>query len=395
MIDPCEITILMPCLNEAETLAICIRKALDFLCRAGLTGEVLVADNGSTDGSREIAASHGARVWPVAERGYGSALLAGIGAARGKYVIMGDSDDSYDFSQLGPFVEKLREGFQLVMGNRFAGGIFPGAMPPLHRYVGNPVLTAVGRLFFHSSCKDFHCGLRGFDREAILQLDLQAPGMEFASEMVVKATIAKLSIAEVPTTLSPDGRTRPPHLRSWHDGWRHLRFLLLFSPRSIFFYPGFTLTVIGLAAMIWLLPHSRHVGRMNFDVHTLLFSAVAVVIGFQSMEFWVFSKIYGMREGILPADPAFCTVSAMFTVEIGLLFGGTLVLTGLALAICALSSWGAAHFGPLSVTATMRLVIPSSTAMLLGFQVIYSAFFVGILQVRASPRPTALPDLKL
>jgi glycosyltransferase involved in cell wall biosynthesis len=392
MIDTCEITILMPCLNEAETLATCIRKARDFLCHAGLSGEVLVADNGSTDGSQEIALSHGARVWPVAERGYGSALLAGIRAARGRYVIMGDSDDSYDFSRLEPFVEKLRAGFQLVMGNRFAGGILPGAMPPLHRYLGNPVLTAIGRLFFRSSCKDFHCGLRGFDREAILRLDLQAPGMEFASEMVVKATIAKLSIAEVPTTLSPDGRTRPPHLRSWRDGWRHLRFLLLFSPRSIFLYPGFTVSMTGLAAMIWLLPHSRHLGRMTFDVHTLLFAAVAVVIGFQSMAFWVFSKIYGMREGIVPPDPAFSAISAMFTVETGLLFGAALLLVGLGLAICALSSWGAAHFGPLSVTQTMRLVIPSSAALLLGFQVIYGAFFISILQVRASSRLTAALD---
>ncbi len=392
MIDSCEITILMPCLNEAETLATCIRKALAFLKGAGLSGEVLVADNGSTDGSREIAASQGARVWPVAERGYGSALLAGIRAAHGKYVIMGDSDDSYDFSRLDPFVEKLRAGFQLVMGNRFAGGILPGAMPALHRYLGNPVLTTIGRLFFRSSCKDFHCGLRGFDREAILRLDLQAPGMEFASEMVVKATIAKFSIAEVPTTLSPDGRTRPPHLRSWRDGWRHLRFLLLFSPRSVFFYPGFAVFMMGLAGMIWLLPHSRQVGRMTFDVHTLLFAAVAVVIGFQAMAFWVFSKIYGMREGIVPPDPRFCAVCAMFTVETGLLFGAALLLIGLGLAIWALSSWGAARFGPLSVTATMRLVIPSSAALLLGFQVIYSAFFVGILQVRASLRPAAVPD---
>jgi hypothetical protein len=264
-------------------------------------------------------------------------------------------------------------------------------MPALHRYLGNPVLTAIGRLFFHSSCRDFHCGLRGFDREAILGLDLQAPGMEFASEMVVKATIAKLAIAEVPTTLSPDGRTRPPHLRSWRDGWRHLRFLLLFSPRSIFFYPGFAVSLIGLVVMIWLLPHSRQVGRMTFDVHTLLFAAVAVVIGFQAMSFWVFSKIYGMREGILPPDPQFCTVCAMFTVETGLLFGAALLLIGLGLAIWALSSWGAARFGPLSVTATMRLVIPSSAALLLGFQIIYSAFFVGILQVRASSRLTAIP----
>ena len=236
--EPCELTILMPCLNEAETLGICIEKALSFLARTGIAGEVVIADNGSTDGSQAIAEGLGARVVPVPARGYGSALLGGIEAARGRYVIMGDSDDSYDFSRLELFVEQLRAGYALVMGNRFKGGIMPGAMPALHRYLGNPVLTAIGRLFFRSPCGDFHCGLRGFDREAILALDLQAPGMEFASEMVVKATINRLRMTEVPTILSPDGRSRPPHLRSWRDGWRHLRFLLLFSPRWLFLYPG-------------------------------------------------------------------------------------------------------------------------------------------------------------
>ncbi len=226
----CELTILMPCLNEAETLATCIAKAMSYLDRSGVNGEVLIADNGSTDGSQAIAEAAGARVVAVAAKGYGSALLGGIQAARGRFVIMGDSDDSYDFSKLDAFVEKLREGYALVMGNRFKGGIAPGAMPPLHRYIGNPVLTTIGRVFFRSPCGDFHCGLRGFDRRAILDLDPQAPGMEFASEMVVKATIHGLRITEVPTTLSPDGRSRPPHLRSWRDGWRHLRFLLLFSP---------------------------------------------------------------------------------------------------------------------------------------------------------------------
>jgi glycosyltransferase involved in cell wall biosynthesis len=252
--DPLELTILMPCLNEAETLAACIIKANAFLARSGMTGEVIIADNGSTDGSQEIARAHDARVVDIPMRGYGAALQGGIRAARGKYIIMGDSDDSYDFNALEPFVEKLRQGYQLVMGNRFLGGIMPGAMPPLHRYLGNPVLTAIGRLFFHSPCGDFHCGLRGFSRHAALMLDLQSTGMEFASEMVVKATVLKLTIAEVPTVLSPDGRSRPPHLRSWRDGWRHLRFLLVFSPRWLFLYPGFAMFAVGLLATFWLLP---------------------------------------------------------------------------------------------------------------------------------------------
>ena len=237
--DEVELTILMPCLNEAETIGRCVGKARAFLAQSGVAGEVLIADNGSTDGSQAIAESLGARVVPIAARGYGNALIGGIQTACGRFVIMGDSDDSYDFSALGGFIEKLRAGYQLVMGNRFQGGILPGAMPPLHRYVGNPILTTIGRLFFRSPCGDFHCGLRGFDRDAILALDLQAPGMEFASEMVVKATTNKLRITEVPTTLAPDGRSRPPHLHSWRDGWRHLRFLLLFSPRWLFLFPGF------------------------------------------------------------------------------------------------------------------------------------------------------------
>ncbi|MBV9252302.1 MAG: glycosyltransferase family 2 protein [Acetobacteraceae bacterium] len=281
----CELTILMPCLNEAETLARCIAKARAFLARAGVNGEVVIADNGSTDGSQQIAEREGARVVPIPERGYGSALLGGLRAARGRYVIMGDSDDSYDFSRLERFVEKLRAGYELVMGNRFKGGIMPGAMPPLHRYLGNPVLTTVGRLFFRSPCGDFHCGLRGFDRDAILGLDLQAPGMEFASEMVVKATIRGLRITEVPATLSPDGRSRAPHLRSWRDGWRHLRFLLLFSPSWLFLYPGAGLFALGVASMLWLLPHRRVLAGATLDIHTLFYASLGVAVGFHSMLF--------------------------------------------------------------------------------------------------------------
>ena len=381
----CELTILMPCLNEAETLARCIVKARAFLSRSGVNGEVLVADNGSTDGSQAIAGDNGARVVSVTARGYGSALLGGIKAAHGRFVIMGDSDDSYDFSALDAFVTKLREGFHLVMGNRFLGGIRPGAMPALHRYLGNPVLTGIGRLFFRSSCGDFHCGLRGFDRDAILRLDLQATGMEFASEMVVKATIYKLKIAEVPTTLSPDGRSRPPHLRSWRDGWRHLRFLLLFSPRWLFLYPGFGVFVAGLLGMVLLSRQPLTLGTVTFDIHTLLYASAATTVGFQSIQFWVFAKIYGMREGIVPSDPWFRSIVSVITLERGLIFGAVLLLAGVGVGIYALSSWGLASFGSLEPSDTMRLVIPSVTAILLAFQIAYGAFFLSVLEIRASP----------
>ena len=379
-----ELTILMPCLNESETLATCIQKARAFLDRARIDGEVVIADNGSTDGSQDIAVANGARVVPIPVRGYGSALIGGIRAARGRYVIMADSDDSYDFSALDPFVEKLRQGWQLVMGNRFQGGIAPGAMPKLHRYLGNPVLTAVGRVFFGSPCGDFHCGLRGFERDAILSLDLQATGMEFASEMVVKATIHKLKVTEVPTTLSPDGRSRPPHLRSWRDGWRHLRFLLLFSPRSLFLYPGMALLLPGSLLSVWLLPASRHIGGLQLDIHTLLYTSVAMVIGVQAILFWVFAKIYGQRERIVPLDPAFDAALQAATLERVLIAGGVLVLSGLGLGVYALSAWNAHGFGQLSPDMTMRIVIPSATAILIGMQLAYSAFFLTLLGISAS-----------
>ena len=383
---PCELTILMPCLNEAETLATCIAKARGYLQRSGVDGEVLIADNGSTDGSQAIALAAGARVVPIAEKGYGGALLGGIRAARGRYVIMGDSDDSYDFSDLDAFVTRLRDGHALVMGNRFRGGIKPGAMPPLHRYLGNPVLTTIGRLFFRSPCGDFHCGLRGFDRAAILGLDLQAPGMEFASEMVVKATINGLSIAEVPTTLSPDGRTRPPHLRSWRDGWRHLRFLLLFSPRWLFLYPGLGLLALGTAAMAWLLPGPRMAGGVTFDIHTLFYASLGVIVGFHSTLFYVFAKLYGMREGMVPPDPRFLRLTESLTLEAGLLSGLMLLLLGLALAVLAVSAWTQTAFGVLSPEYAMRLVIPSGTCILLAFQTAYGAFFLSVLGIRSRKR---------
>ncbi len=380
---PLELSILMPCLNEAETLALCITKAQAYLVRSGIEGEVLIADNGSTDGSQAIAIGLVARVVAIHDRGYGSALRGGIQAARGRFVIMGDSDDSYDFSRLDLFMEQLRAGHALVMGNRFKGGIKPGAMPKLHRYLGNPVLTAIGRLFFGGPCGDFHCGLRGFDRAAILALDLQAPGMEFASEMVVKSIIHRLRITEVPTVLSPDGRTRPPHLRSWRDGWRHLRFLLLFSPRWLFLYPGFVLFVVGILGMAWLLPGPRPVLGVIFDINTLFYASLAVVVGAHSIFFWVFAKRYGMREGMVPPDPAFLAIVRQLTLERGLMLGGALLLVGGALGIAAVSSWGSVAFGALSPARAMRLVIPSGTAILLGFQIGYGAFFLGVLDIRA------------
>ncbi len=378
-----ELTILMPCLNEAETLAACIGKAQAYLARSGVAGEVVVADNGSTDGSQAIAEALGARVEHVAARGYGSALIAGIRAARGRFVIMADSDDSYDFGALDPFVEKLREGHALVMGNRFRGGIMPGAMPKLHRWLGNPVLTFVGRLFFGSPCGDFHCGLRGFDRDAILALDLQAPGMEFASEMVVKATLRGLSIAEVPTVLHPDGRSRPPHLRSWRDGWRHLRFLLLFSPGWLFLYPGLALLALGLLGLGWLLPGPRQVGGVTLDIHSLLYAATAMVVGMQAVVFWLFAQHYGMREGFLPDDPAARRLVGLVTLERGLVLGGLLVVGGLALGAAAVGRWGGAGFGELQPDAVMRLVIPSAAMVVLGFQLAYGSFFISVLDIRA------------
>ncbi len=377
-----ELSIIMPCLNEADTLESCIKKARHSLTEHQIAGEIIVADNGSTDGSQAIAAHSGARVISVEAKGYGSALLGGITHARGKYIIMGDADDSYDFNNLTPFIEKLRAGHELVIGNRFKGGIKAGAMPPLHKYLGNPVLTGIGRLLFRSPCGDFHCGLRGFRKAAIMQLNLRTTGMEFASEMVVKATLHNLKIAEVPTMLSPDGRSRPPHLRSWRDGWRHLRFLLLYSPRWLFLYPGALLMLLGLAAGGWLLPGPRSVGNVTFDVQTLLYAASAVVIGFQAINFAVFTKIFAISEGLLPDDPRLNKAFRYITLEVGLIVGGALLLIGLASSVYTLSFWEARSFGPLDPSRTLRLIIPAGTALTLGCQIILSSFFLSILGLR-------------
>ncbi|VEP17042.1 putative glycosyl transferase [Hyella patelloides LEGE 07179] len=372
--DLVEVSIVMPCLNEAETLATCVRKAQSYLSENNVSGEVIVADNGSSDGSQQIARSMNARVVNVPTRGYGSALKEGIAAARGQYIIMGDADDSYDFSRLNPFVQKLRQGYDLVMGNRFRGGIAPGAMPPLHRYLGNPVLTGIGRLLFASPCGDFHCGLRGFRQDSITALDLQTTGMEFASEMVVKATLHKMKIAEVPTTLSPDGRSRPPHLNTWRDGWRHLRFLFMYSPRWLFFYPGIFLILVGLLGTLWLLPSPK--------VHTLLYSSTAMTIGFQIVVFALFTKVFGISEGLLPPDRRFKRFSRYLNLESGLIFGSILVLLGIGASIYAFGIWGQHSFGSLNPAETMPIVIPAVTSFALGFQVIFSSFFLSILGLK-------------
>jgi glycosyltransferase involved in cell wall biosynthesis len=376
-----ELTILMPCLNEAETLAICIRKARGFLERTGIAGEVVVADNGSTDGSQAIAEELGARVVPIADRGYGAALIGGIEAARGRYVIMGDSDDSYDFSRLDDFVAKLREGWELVMGNRFRGGIAPGAMPKLHKYLGNPVLTTAGRILYGSPAGDFHCGLRGFDRDAIIGLGLNLPGMEFASEMVVKATIRKLRITEVPTTLAKDGRSRPPHLRSWRDGWRHLRFLLLFSPRWVFLYTGAGMFGLGALGMLALEPGPVHLFGAALDIHSLLYCSLLVVLGYQSILFWVFCKTLNITQGMLSPDPGFVRLQDQLTLERSLLFALVLLLLGLGLGVAATWGWGRTGFGPLSPEHTMRLAIPSATLILLAVSTASMAFFLSFLRL--------------
>lgn len=377
-----ELSIVMPCLNEAETLGWCIESAQRAIVENGIRGEVIIADNGSTDGSQEIAARLGARVVEVVERGYGSALMGGIAAARGRYVVMGDADASYDFAHVPRFLEALRRGAELVMGNRFSGGIRRGAMPFLHRYLGNPVLSAFGRLLFGIPCGDFYCGLRAFDRERIVGLDLRTTGMEFASEMVVKAGLHHLRIQEVPTTLAPDGRNRPPHLRTWRDGWRGLRFLLLYSPRWLFLWPGLALIAAGLATSAWLLPGPRPVGHVVFDVHTLLFAAMAVIVGFQAVFFALFTKVFAMHEKLLPPAPRLERWLRRPFLEVGLASGLALLTVGVAGAMYALGIWGREGFGPLNVSQTLRIVIPATTTVTLGLQVMMGSFFLSVLELR-------------
>ena len=376
-----ELTVLMPCLNEAETLEVCIRKAQKCLQGLDVLGEVIVADNGSSDGSQQIAEQCGARIVSVSERGYGAALAGGIAQARGRFIIMGDADDSYDFSALEPFLHKLREGYDLVMGNRFAGGIQPGAMPALHYYFGNPVLSFIGRLFFRSGIRDFQCGLRGFRKTAVMRMDLRTTGMEFASEMVVKATLGNFKVTEVPTTLSPDGRSRPPHLRSWRDGWRNLRFLLLYSPRWLFLIPGIILMLLGASGVLALVTGPVHLGAVELDIHTMLYAAIAVILGFQAILFAVLTKLFAIDQRLLPPDVKFERLLSWFTLEKGLVAGVTLTLGGLISAIIATSTWGAGGFGELDPSKMMRIVIVSALLLTLGVQLSLNSFYVSILRM--------------
>jgi glycosyltransferase involved in cell wall biosynthesis len=377
----CGLSVVLPCLNEAETLATCVTKAQRSMKELGIDGEVVVADNGSTDGSQEIARRLGARVIDVPVRGYGSALIGGITAARSEFVVMADADNSYDLGQLSPFVEALRGGADLVMGNRFLGGIEPGAMPKLNRYLGNPVLTRVGRLLFRSPSGDFHCGMRAFRRSSILSLGLRTAGMEFASEMVVRATLAELQIIEVPVTLSPDGRTRAPHLRPWRDGWRHLRFLLLYSPRWLFFYPGIALMLFGTALGIALLPGPVHLGSVGLDVNAFVYCAVAVIIGFQAVTFSIFARAFAASEGLLPPTKNMERLFRVVTLEVGLAAGLLLFLAGLGLSIYTVAFWSGRSFGELSTSSTIRLVVPAATFMILGLETVLASFFLSILGI--------------
>ena len=378
-----ELSVVLPCLNEAETLEGCIRKAQAAMDAANIRGEVIVADNGSSDGSSDIGERLGARVVHVLAKGYGSALMGGIAAAEGKYIVMGDADASYDFGHIPRFLEPLRNGADLVMGNRFRGGIQKGAMPPLHQYFGNPGLTWLGRLFFRSrAVGDFYCGLRGFRKDAYERMRLRTTGMEFATEMVVKAALLNLRVEEVPTTLSPDGRSRPPHLRTWRDGWRTLRFFLLYSPRWLFLYPGGALILIGSMLGLWLLPAPQKAGSVIFDVHTLLYAAAFVLLGFQGVCFAVFTKLFAISEGLLPPDPQLDKWFRYVTLEVGLALGGLLTFVGFVLSVQAVAGWGTRHFGTLDYSHTMRIVIPAVLLLTLGAQTILASFFLSVLGLR-------------
>jgi len=377
-----DLSIVMPCLNEAETLAICIRKAHAAIKASGISGEVIVADNGSTDGSLQIAAEEGARIINVPIRGYGAALFAGFEAAYGKYILMADADDSYDFSHLPRFLAALDAGADLVVGNRFQGGIKPGAMPFLHRYLGNPVLSYLGRLLFRIPVGDFHCGIRAFRKDAFLRMNLRTTGMEFASEMIVKSSLLGLRITEVPTTLSPDGRSRAPHLRTWRDGWRHLRFLLLYSPRWLFLYPGLAATIVGFLITIWLLPAQRSIGSVNFDVDTLTCAIGLMLIGVHISVFALSAKVFGIREGFLPDDPKFQRLFIYFKLETGLLVGALFFIAGFIAMVYAVVVWRQASFGNLSPTHMLRLVLPAAASLMLGVEIIFSSFFLSLLGMR-------------
>ncbi|MGD0155216.1 MAG: glycosyltransferase family 2 protein [Terracidiphilus sp.] len=377
-----EISIVMPCLNEAETLAICIEKAQRYLAHSGVSGEIVVGDNGSTDGSQQIASGLGARVVDIPVRGYGAALYGAINAAQGRYCIIGDSDASYDFEHLDAFVEKLRQGYDLVMGNRYKGGIRRGAMPWKNRYLGNPFLSFVAKLFFHAPVGDFFCGIRGFSKHAFDSLDLRTTGMEFAYEMVIKAQMKGQRITEVATILNPDGRSRRPHLRPYRDGWRTLRFMLLHSPRWLFLYPGCALIALGLAGCAWLLPGPQRVHGIAFDLHTLLYAFASVLLGFQLVAFGVFTKVFGTSQGLLPEDPRLNRAFRYVRLETGLAIGAMLIAAGITGSILAVSGWSKQSFGNLDFDRMLRIVMPAVFSLMLGVQIVCSSFFLSVLGLR-------------
>lgn len=377
-----ELSIVMPCLNESETLGICIRKAKHFLDEHAIVGEIVIGDNGSTDGSQDLALKLGAKVINVKERGYGAALQSAIEGSHGQYIIMGDSDDSYDFANLMPFVEKLREGYGLVMGNRFRGCIKPGAMPWKNRYIGNPILTGIGKLFFHSQCSDFHCGLRGFSKDAYRRMALQTKGMEFASEMVIKATLHNIKVFEVPITLSPDGRSRRPHLRPWNDGWRHLRFMLLYSPRWLFLIPGTIIFVLSLSTTIRLFIGPLELFNVALDVNSMIFTSIGTLIGLQSIGFAFLTKTYATTHGLFPFDKKFNAIFQYINLEKGLACGIILLLFGCGGTIYSLLAWKAAGFGALDPRESIRTVIISAFPLAIGVQVIFYSFFMSILGLK-------------
>ena len=396
MSQPVELTILMPCLNEAETIARCIEKAKRGIERAGVPGEILIADNGSTDGSQAIAEKLGARVIAVKEKGYGNALRGGIAAANGKYILMGDADDSYDFSEADRFVKKFQEGYDLVMGCRLpigGGTILPGAMPWKNRWLGNPVLSFIGRLFFKCPAHDFHAGLRAFTKDALEKMELQTTGMEFASEMVIKATLKKVRIAEVPITLHKDGRSRPPHLKPWRDGWRHLRFMLIYSPRWLFLMPGLFLSALGIIFSAALAVRDVQIGDIQFNVGTLMMACMSVVVGFQLVAFAFYTKVFAIAEGLLPEDPKLTRVFKTFTLEKGIVAGLLILLAGLVMFARALWLWKQADFGLLpSTEENLRRLIPAATLMLLGVQSVFSSFFMSVLGLKTVKRQPPAND---
>jgi glycosyltransferase involved in cell wall biosynthesis len=389
-----ELSIVMPCLNEAETLATCIRKAQSYLDRSGVSGEIVVGDNGSTDGSQQIAASLGARVIHVPIRGYGAALYGAISAAQGRYCIMGDADDSYDFENLDAFVDKLRQGYDLVMGNRFQGGIMPGAMPWKNRYIGNPILSTIGKILFHAEVDDFHCGLRGFSKSAFQRMDLRTTGMEFASEMVIKSKLMGMKMTEVPTTLSPDGRSRPPHLLPYRDGWRHLRFMLLFSPNWLFLYPGMVAMLVGLAVGGLLLGQPIHINSIRLGLDTLVYCSTFVVVGFQAILFSLLSRMYAIQEGLYPKTARDRKYGQLITLERGLVIGAAILLAGLIAALYAVWEWKQHAFGLLETERIARIVIPSSVALSLGIEIILFSFLLSTFGLKVRPYAAMVEEIE-